>query len=713
MRIPIVLRWSALVALAMLAPLGCGSDSKSPTDPGEDEPPKATSISLSASSLAFAALQDSSRLTATVKDQRGNTMAEASIDWASTDTTVAKVNASGWVFAVANGTVSVVATSGTLTDTAKVEIAQVPTTVALSPDTLELAPGDTARLDVVVHDANGFEIEDAAPTWSSGDTTVATVDESGLISGVAEGTAHVVASAGEAADTTVLVVAAGAGGGDGGGPGEGPGDDVVPATVEAAPALLEFDALGDSLRVTAVVRDAEGAEITDAEVVWSSTDTTVASVGGEGWVVARGNGTASIVARAGEVADTVEVDVEQVAISLVVTPDSAVVGEGDTLQLEAEVVDANGHAIPGETITWSSMGAVIADVDDTGLLTGKRRGSSTTVLAKSAELLDTVSVRVADQIVFANDDGEIYRINDDGSGERLLVPSGGRNPVWSPNGDKIAYEVVSGEAASDIWVMDADGSGKQRLTTSGKASSPSWSPDSRKIAYRDQPSGASVGTIHLMNADGTGKAKLWVNTTFEEYDPVWSPTGDRIAFRSVVIMVAATEIFVVNTDGTGEVRLTNNSAEERYVTWSPDGKKIAYQIDVGGKDRINVVDLETNTTEALFAVPGSYNWSFPQWSPDGSMIMLHSDQFGDPQIVTVTPDGMNSNWNGLHPGVPSRFGKWSPGGQRSLYRVGDKHLYTQRSGERPVWITAKADAGDSPQHAWRPRPVIFIPPIFP
>src|SRR5690606_420426 len=89
MHIPIVRRWIVLAALVLAAPLGCSSDSKSPTDPGEDiEPPKATSLALSQTSLAFAALQDSSQLTATVKDQHGNTMADATISWASTDTAV-------------------------------------------------------------------------------------------------------------------------------------------------------------------------------------------------------------------------------------------------------------------------------------------------------------------------------------------------------------------------------------------------------------------------------------------------------------------------------------------------------------------------------------------------------------------------------------------------------------------------------------------------
>src|SRR5690606_40717580 len=72
----------------------------------------------------------------------------------------------------------------------------------------------------------------------------------------------------------------------------------VPASVEVVPDRIEFDALGDSAQVAAVVRNADGAEIGDAVVTWASLDEGVATVDGEGWVVARGNGSTRALGRA-------------------------------------------------------------------------------------------------------------------------------------------------------------------------------------------------------------------------------------------------------------------------------------------------------------------------------------------------------------------------------------------------------------------------------
>src|SRR5690606_8737072 len=114
----------ALLA-CLLVWTACGSD-KSPTDPGKDGPPQPTSISLSSHYIGLSALGDSIRVTATVKDQNGAAITDASITWSSTDTAIAKVNASGWTFAVSNGTAKIVATSGSLADTATVVVDQVP-----------------------------------------------------------------------------------------------------------------------------------------------------------------------------------------------------------------------------------------------------------------------------------------------------------------------------------------------------------------------------------------------------------------------------------------------------------------------------------------------------------------------------------------------------------------------------------------------------------
>jgi Tol biopolymer transport system component len=60
------------------------------------------------------------------------------------------------------------------------------------------------------------------------------------------------------------------------------------------------------------------------------------------------------------------------------------------------------------------------------------------------------------------------------------------DPVWSPDGRLIAwtrFETSPNLGPSDIYVMDADGRHKRRLTTNRNAGQPTWSPDGKRIAY--------------------------------------------------------------------------------------------------------------------------------------------------------------------------------------------------------------------------------------
>ena len=92
----------------------------------------------------------------------------------------------------------------------------------------------------------------------------------------------------------------------------------------------------------------------------------------------------------------------------------------------------------------------------------------------------------------------IHVMNADGSGKRRLTPNPAIYPTWSPDGRKIAFYT------GRIFVMNADGSGKRFLT---RAASPlftwSWSPDGRKIAFTGRD-----GDVYAINADGSGRRNL-------------------------------------------------------------------------------------------------------------------------------------------------------------------------------------------------------------
>ena len=186
---------SAIAAIAVLV-LSCGDGAVEPAPPPTAV---ATTVAVSPGSAALSALAETARFTAEVRDQNGQVMAGTAVAWASSNASVASVDASGLATSAGNGTATITATAGSVSGTAAVTVAQVVTAVALSPtaDTL-VAFGDTVRLVAEATDANGHGV--AAVTefvWSSSDTLVARVDDSGLVTGVDEGTATITATEGD------------------------------------------------------------------------------------------------------------------------------------------------------------------------------------------------------------------------------------------------------------------------------------------------------------------------------------------------------------------------------------------------------------------------------------------------------------------------------------------------------------------------------------
>ncbi len=107
----------------------------------------------------------------------------------------------------------------------------------------------------------------------------------------------------------------------------------------------------------------------------------------------------------------------------------------------------------------------------------------------------------------------IYMADSSGANQNLLFSNDrdNRYPVWSSDGLKIAFSSQEKGEAPQIWVMDANGSNPQQLTTKGGIT-PTWSPDGEKIVYSQYDcwvyNPQENGTLWIMNADGTNKCQL-------------------------------------------------------------------------------------------------------------------------------------------------------------------------------------------------------------
>ena len=130
----------------------------------------------------------------------------------------------------------------------------------------------------------------------------------------------------------------------------------------------------------------------------------------------------------------------------------------------------------------------------------------------------------------------LWIVNAGGGGERRLIKgrieANERFPVLSPAADKIAFTTVGTDGAIRIEVVKADGTGRRVLFRQPKAPlgrrshcclQPAWSPDGRKIAYLRDRMRPQRKEVWIMNADGTGKKRL-TRRGFADY-LTWLPGG--------------------------------------------------------------------------------------------------------------------------------------------------------------------------------------------
>lgn len=335
----------------------------------------ALSIPTSASSVIVATtLQLTAR--ATYADNTQQTVTDT-VNWSSSNTAIASVNNGankGLVTGVAAGSATITARSGSFTATKTITVsAATVTSVAIDQTSLTLAAGGTGNLTATASYNNGTtQAVTLTGSWLSSDTSTATVDDGSPNGGTVRALAGLTSTR-----TTDITVSFG-------------GRTSPPLTVSVNPAALTSIAvtpnpvalpLGESTSLTATGTYADNStRVITTQVSWSSSDTSVATVGASSGVVTTQNtgGPITIRATLGSVSGTTPLTVNAATTrSVAVTCSASTVAKGLTINCTAIATRTNNTTVDiTSTAIWSTNPANSPAVTvDTGQVTGVQLGT--------------------------------------------------------------------------------------------------------------------------------------------------------------------------------------------------------------------------------------------------------------------------------------------------------------------------------------------------
>jgi Tol biopolymer transport system component len=222
---------------------------------------------------------------------------------------------------------------------------------------------------------------------------------------------------------------------------------------------------------------------------------------------------------------------------------------------------------------------------------------------------------------------EIWMIDIDGSNERFvadvgqsMVPRGS----WSPDSETFVFSVFTG-GKWKAMVAHADGDPAPYLlipdTTYGE-NAPAYSHDGTSIIFRDscqRPEPARC-RYHLVNADGSGSPTAFTSYPYGNGGVVWSPDGAWFYFASGSV------IYRARVDGTLYEPVVSDAYGGTYWSLSPSGDRIAYTAYVSNQPATAIVDVDGSdrrvlTTRFNAADPaGCYS---PVWTRDQAALVMH------------------------------------------------------------------------------------------
>jgi Tol biopolymer transport system component len=201
-------------------------------------------------------------------------------------------------------------------------------------------------------------------------------------------------------------------------------------------------------------------------------------------------------------------------------------------------------------------------------------------------------------------------------------------PRLSPDGTRFAVSRGAASEQNDIWVYEFSRKLMTRLTFQGINNQPVWSPDGAKIAFSSAYSGAPK--ILRKAASGTGETETLLEGDGALMD--WSRDGKYLVYEQQNANTGW-DLMVAQLDGAGKpAPFLQTPFDERHAAFSPDGKWIAYDSDESGKAEVYIQSFPASGGKWQVSNAGG---TIPRWRGDGKELYFRLASLGDLMAASI------------------------------------------------------------------------------
>lgn len=244
--------------------------------------------------------------------------------------------------------------------------------------------------------------------------------------------------------------------------------------------------------------------------------------------------------------------------------------------------------------------------------------------ADPPKLIDRMVFRADGEGYLPNSFSQLFVVAADGGGARQLTHGDYDHegtPAWSADGKSVLiaanrradadYEPID----TEIYRVDLSDDSIHALTDRrGPDYSPAVSPDGKHIAYLgfdDKRLGYQATQLYVMDADGSDVQKLQLSDMGYVIDPAWSPNGQLLAF-SWRRPNGNYDLYVTDVASHQLVQLTRDAGRNERPSWAPDGRHLVFESTRGGTRQIWSMLADGSNLRQLTTQGDNES---PNWSP--------------------------------------------------------------------------------------------------